>query len=233
MRSIARHPPLATSVEHSVCSSHVGSSRLSRGVEAACGGAVSEADPSGTLITADGPYSVPTRDAGAHSQHSEERTVPATSARHRSSDHVSEISCFPPVRLSSDDSRADSKRDTFFAHGMDGAPAASCHSSAAVEKSCSAEPSAIRGLLEPPGVQQDWKISSARPGLEQYADLRCRLWRPPDDEQVFAAAADFGKASDVSGYCSEDSKYLSSSCADPPEHLPLALDRRCVLGIPV
>lgn len=229
LRAAARCPPLATSVEHSVCSSHASGSQVQGGGDVACEMVASAADPAGMLAVADGPCSAHV--IGAHSQQSDNPQVPATSIRHRNSGEVSEGGKFPSVQLSWDDSRADSKWDTSMAHFVD-----SWHvRSAVVDKDRgSTVPSAIQGLLRPVGARtQDWKISSARPGLEQYADLRCRLWRPPDTEQILAAAADFGKASDVSGYCSEDSKYMSSSCADPPEHLPLALDRRCVLDIPV
>lgn len=98
------------------------------------------------------------------------------------------------------------------------------------KKGNAAVSTAVQDLLKPVESQVgDWKIFSARQGLEQYEELRCRLWRPPDDTQVYAAAVDYGRPSDVSGYCTEESSKFDSSslCADPPVKQPISLDRRC------
>jgi hypothetical protein len=137
-----------------------------------------------------------------------------------------------PPPLSYDGIKEDVKEHSHQSQGM-GMPVDGCAvSAAAVNKDVGATVSAaVQELLRPVGtIKDDWKISSARPGLEQYADLRCRLWRPPDEAQIFAAAIDYGQPSDVSGYCTEDSKCMSSSCTELPENQLVTLDRRCAPG---
>lgn len=210
-------------------SSDAGDGLVQHGLAAASKVATPAAVPSSMQAEVDGPYIVPV----GYEAHSHQSGYPQeAAARDRTSGNISTSESPLPALHSWYESRQDTSRSRC----MDVVPTDICAaSSAAVDKDGGISvPSAIQDLLRPlAATTDDWKISSARPGLEQYSNLRCRLWRPPDDTQIFAAAVDYGQPSDVSGYCTEDSKYLSSTCADPPEHLPLALDRRCALGIPV
>lgn len=101
---------------------------------------------------------------------------------------------------------------------------------------------AIRQLLQPSHVQEARcstaaPLTSARPTgqgtLEQYANLRRKLWRPPDLETVAAAIPDIGMPSDRSGYVSDASQ--NSSPAGASRHgtdAPVsAVKQRCAAAL--